>query len=222
MEQHVSEKSAVAVRRLCRHKPEDAASVGADDFVFDAPGVEAIASECAGIVLADGDETRAATLLSIGAPLVLLGEAALRDSGVVNRLAAAHSAERIGIYAPVRRQAISWSFETASNADFKTVTPSHCEPAWEVLRADGGSTGTLAAWWLAALRDLGASRFLVHADLRDDFDLNLCADLVERFGDALWLAPLGQPALPLADWVRYGQARQLALAEGMTLEAELA
>lgn len=222
MEQDVSEKSAVVVRRLCRHVPDDATAVGPDDFVFDAPGVEAIASECAGVVLAEGDETRAATLLNIGAPLVLIGEAALRDSSIVNRLAAAHGAERIGVYAPVWRQAISWSFETASNADFKTVTPSHCEPAWEVLRADGGSTGTLAAWWLAAVRDLGASRFLVHTDLRDDADLNLCADLVERFGDALWLAPLGRPSVPLADWVRYGHARQLALGDGMAVDAELA
>jgi hypothetical protein len=220
MEQDVRQKSAVVVRRLLRHAPDDAASVGPDDFIFDAPGVEAIASECAGVVIAEGDEMRAATLLSVGAPLVLLGEAALRDSTIVGRLVAAHGAERVGIYAPVRRQAVSWSFETASNADFKTVTPSHCEPAWEVLLADGTPTGTLVAWWLTTLRDLGATRFLVRTAIHDDVDLNLCADLVERFDNALWLAPVVGDDVPLADWVRYGQARQLALADGMTLEAE--
>jgi hypothetical protein len=223
MEQDVRPKSAVVVRLLKHFAPDDAASIGPDDFVFDAPGAEAIAGECAGIVLADGDEARAAVLLSIGAPLVLLGEAALRDSGVVTHLIAAHGRERIGIYAPVKRQTISWSFETVSNADFKTVTPSNCEPAWEVLTANGASTGTLAAWWLAALHDLGTTQFLVHVDINDDVDLNLCADLVERLGDLLWLAPRGEPSVvPLADWVRYGQARRLALADGMAAEGELA
>lgn len=218
MEQDVRQKSAVVVRRLCRHVPDDVASIGPDDFVFDAPGVEAIASECAGVVLAEGDETRAASLLSVGAPLVFLGEAALRDSGIVTRLAAAHGGERIGIYAPVKRQAISWSFETTSNADFKTVTPSHCDPGWEVLLADGTSTSTLVAWWLTVLRELGAAQFLLRVDIVDDADLNLCADLVERFGDALWLAPFGEPSVPLADWVRYGQARRLALPPEMAAE----
>jgi imidazole glycerol phosphate synthase subunit HisF len=229
MEQEVVEKSAVphaghcmTVRRLRQFAATDAATIGADDFVFDASGVEAVADACAGIVLAQGDEQRAATLLSIGAPLVLLGEAALRDSGIVQRLAAAFGGERIGVYAPVRRQAVSWGFESVSNADFRTVTPSHCEPAWEVLLADGAPTGTLVAWWLTALRDLGATQFLVQPAIDDDIDLNLCADLVERLDSALWLIPAVGGAVPLADWVRYGQARQLALPDGMAMEAQLA
>lgn len=208
-------KSAVVTRLLRRYEPADAAAIGADDFVFDAPGAEAIAGECAGIVLAEGDEARAAVLLSIGASLVLIGEAALRDSGVVQRLAATFGAERVGIYAPAQRQTVSWGFETVSNADFRTVTPSHCEPAWEVLLADGAATGTLVAWWLGAMRDLGASQFLVRVAVDDDTDLNLCADLVERYGDALWLEPRLPGAVPLSDWINYGQARQLALVDGM-------
>jgi hypothetical protein len=222
MESALQEKSAVVVRHLRQFADADAATIGADDLVFDAPGVEAIADACAGIVLADGDEARAATLLNIGAPRVFLGEAALRDSTIVGRLVAAHGGERIGIYAPAQRQSVSWSFETVSNADFRTVTPSHCEPAWEVLLADGTPTGTLLAWWLGALRDLGASQFLVSVAVNDDTDLNLCADLVERYGDAFWLAPLAGAAVPTSDCVRYGQARQLALADGMTVELEAA
>ncbi len=211
----------MATRRLRYFVPNDAASIGPDDFVFDAPGIEAVADVCAGIVLTDGDEQRATTLLSIGAPLVFLGEAALRDSTVVNRLVAAFGGECVGVYAPVRRQTKSWGFETASNADFKTVTPSHCEPAWEVLMADETPTGTLAAWWLSALRDLGATQFLVRPDHGDDGDLNICADLAERLGDALWLAPPADPALPLIDWVRYGRANRLALSDSIAEEMQV-
>jgi hypothetical protein len=215
MQSDTLEKSAVVVRHLKRFAPDDAASIGPDDFVLDEPGVEAIADACAGIVLADGDEQRATTLLSIGAPRVFIGEAALRDSSIIQRLAAAFGTERIGVYAPAQRQTVSWSFETVSNADFRTVTPSHCEPAWEVLLADGTATGTLVAWWLGALRDLGASQFLVSVAVNDDTDLNLCADLVERYGDALWLEPKAGSVVPLSDWINYGRARQLALRDDM-------
>lgn len=203
------EEPAVTLRRWLAF--EDANEVNANDLVYDEPGVEAVAALCAGVILSDGDEQRAATLIAAGADCVFVGEAALQDSTVVERLVAKHGKERIGIYAPLQRQTVSWSFETVSNADFKTVTPSHCEPAWEVLRADGSGTGTLAAWWLKAMRELGASHFLVRVDIHDDTDLNLCAGLVEDLGDALWIGPLLKPAPQLADWVDFGQCRQLAL-----------
>ncbi|MBI5786296.1 MAG: hypothetical protein HZA64_12650 [Rhodocyclales bacterium] len=218
MDNAQQEKSAVVVRHLRHFADADAATIGADDLVFDAPGVEAIADACAGIVLTDGDEQRATTLLNIGAPRVFIGEAALRDSSIIQRLAAAFGTERVGVYAPAQRQSVSWSFETVSNADFRTVTPSHCEPAWEVLLADGTPTGTLLAWWLGALRELGASQFLVRAAIDDDTDLNLCAGLVERYGDALWLEPLAGGEVPLAECIRYGQARQLALRDDRAIE----
>jgi hypothetical protein len=217
MESAAPDMKSPAIRRLVRFDPAAAGDVGAADFVFDAPGVEAVAAECAGIVLTDGNAMRAATLLAIGAPCVFLGQAALLDSALVERLAAAHGGARIGIHAPVKRQGVSWSFETVSNADFKTVAPSFCEPAWEVLKADGTPTGTLAAWWLAAMRDLGATHFLVRADIGDDTDLNICAGLVEEFGDALWLGPLDDPAPVLADWVAFGRCRQLALPAGFAM-----
>jgi imidazole glycerol phosphate synthase subunit HisF len=226
MEQEVVEKSAVVVRHLRQLAEADAALIGADDIVFNAPGVEAVADACAGVVLAQcderGDEQRATTLLNIGAPVVYIGEAALRDSGIVQRLAATFGPERVGVYAPAQRQSVSWSFETVSNADFRTVTPSHCEPAWEVLLADGSPTGTLVAWWLGALRDLGATQFLVRVAVNDDTDLNLCADLVERFGNALWLEPMAGGDLPLVDCTRYGQARQLALRDDTAVDLQAA
>lgn len=210
-------ESALAIRRWLAL--DDCADVEPDDFVFDAPGIEAVAALCGGVVLVEGDEQRATTLIAAGADCVFMGEAALLDSTVIDRLVAAHGAERIGIYAPLRRQTVSWSFETVSNADFKTVTPSHCEPAWEVLRADGTGTGTLAGWWLKTIRELGASRFLVRVDIRDDTDLNLCAGLVEELGNTLWIGPLLDPAPPLADWIDFGQCRQLALANTIHAQA---
>jgi len=204
-----NQESALTVRRWLTY--QDDGEVAEDDFIFDAPGVEAIASLCAGVILPTGDELRAATLLASGAACVFVGGAALCDSTVIDRLAARHGAERIGIYASVMRQTVSWSFETVSNADFKTITPSHCEPAWEVLRADGTATGTLAHWWLAAMREQGASRFLLRVDIVDDTDLNLCAGLIEELGDALWIGPLAEAMPNLADWVAYGQCRQIVL-----------
>lgn len=203
-------ESALTVRRWVAFD-DGAADIDPDDLVFDGPGVEAVAALCAGVILPTGDEQRAGTLIAAGADRVFIGDAALLDSAVIDRLVAMHGAERIGVYAPLRRQSISWSFETVSNADFKTVTPSNCEPAWEVLRADGTGSGALAGWWLMAMRDLGASHFLVRADIRDDTDLNLCAGLVEEFGDALWMGPLLEPAPHLADWVEFGQSRQIVL-----------
>lgn len=204
-------KSAPAVRRSLHFDPARAAEIGANDFVFDAAGVETVAAECAGIILEHGDEVRAGTLITAGAACVFIGQAALLDSTIVNRLVATHGEKCIGIYAPLKRQVVSWSFETTSNADFKTVTPSFCEPSWEVLKADGTPTGTLAGWWLGAMRDLGARQFLVRVDIHDDTDLNLCAGLVEDLGDMLWLGPLDDPAPMLDDLVAYGQCRQLAL-----------
>lgn len=209
-------ESALALRRWVSY--QDGQELAEDDFIFDVPGVEAVASLVAGVILASGDERRATTLLASGAACVLLGEAALADSTAIERLVAAHGAERIGIYAPLRRQSVSWSFETVSNADFKTITPSHCEPAWEVITADGGGSGTLAGWWLQAMRERGASRFLVQVDIRDDTDLNLCAGLVEDLGAALWIGPLAEAEPHLADWVDYGQCRQIVLAADAYLQ----
>lgn len=213
MEAVVVDQPTLTVRRLSQFDPENSSEFTATDFVFDKPGVEELAAVCAGIVLPEraGAEARAAILLDAGAPLVLLGESALFDSELVRRLAESHPG-KVGIYAPAQRQAVSWTLDTVSNADFRTMTPSVCEPAWEVIKANGAPTGTLLAWWLAAMRDLGATQFLVHANVRDDADLNILAGLVESFGEQLWIAPRDEEGcLPYDDWVDYGHCRQLVL-----------
>jgi hypothetical protein len=82
---------------------------------------------------------------------------------------------------------------------------------WEVFKANGESSGVRAAGWIDAMLRHGVSTVLLRADISDDADLNLCAGLVESLGSRLWVAPLNDPHPPIADWVAFGQVRQLAL-----------
>ncbi len=164
-----------------------------------------------GVVLPAQNESRARGLLEMEVPIVFLGEAALHDSELVSRLVRQYGAGRIGVYLPVRRQQVSWTLETTSNADFKTFSPSHCEPAWEILLADGSRTGTLASWWLGAMFDRGAAAAMIRVDISDDTDLNLCATLTELHAERLWFAPMTAGANRYADWRHWGKVARLAV-----------
>lgn len=163
------------------------------------------------VVLQGEPESTALALLNAGAAKVFLGEAALFDSSVVSRLARTFGSHRLGLHVPVQRQSVSWSFETESNEDFNVVTPSLCEPVWEVLKTNGESSGVRALNWVDAMLQHGVSSVLLRADLNDDTDLNLCAGMVERVAEKLWVAPLTDSVPMLADWISFGQVRQLAL-----------
>ena len=163
------------------------------------------------VLLAGESELVATALLNAGARKVFLGEIALFDSTVVTRLVHQFGTERIGLQVPVQRQSVSWSFETESNEDFNVVTPSLCDPVWEVLKANGETSGVRAAGWIDAMLHHGVSTVLLRADISDDADLNLCAGLVESLANRLWVAPLNDLHPPIADWVAFGQVRQLAL-----------
>lgn len=167
------------------------------------------------VVLGAESEATAASLLEGGAQRVFIGEAALLDGSVVERLIQRYGAARIGLHVPVQRQSVSWSFETESNEDFSVVTPSLCEPTWEILYANGESSGIRAAAWMDAMLQSGIQTILMRADICDDTDLNLCAGIVETFGSKLWIAPLNHPAPPITDWIRFGQATQIALPIGL-------
>jgi len=201
---------------------------GVRDQASDGPTLPSGAVKAAaGIVLPVQGVARASALLASGARRVLLGEAALADSSIMPALAAKFGAERIGVYVPARRLEVSWSFDTVSNADFSVLTPSIGAPAWEVLRADGSRTGTQALWWIGEMIKLGAAEVLLRVDVRDDADLNLCADCIERFADRVWIGPLADAAPALDEWVHYGHARQLALpsaryAQALAESAQLA
>lgn len=198
----------------CLADTADVATVPAEAewlFRFDEPGQASLAHDGSAMILCCGDEARAAALLEAGAPQVLLGEAVLRDADLPLRLAARFGADRVGLFVPARRMVVSWSFDTVSNADFRVVTPSLCEPGWEILRADGSATGIRVDWWLGEMKKRGIPTALVRVDILDDTDLNLCAGLVEDLGEGLWIAPGGQVEPALADWVRYGKATRIAL-----------
>ncbi len=165
----------------------------------------------AGVVLGAEPEGTARALLDAGVSKVYVGEAAVLDASVMNRLLKRFGGARVGLHVPVARQAVSWSFDTDSNADFSVVTPSLCAPAWEVLRASGAPAGLLANGWIDQMVRHGVQSVLLRVDIRDDADLNLCAGMVEMLGDKLWLAPLADREPAITDWIRYGQATQLAL-----------
>lgn len=167
--------------------------------------------ENAQVLMGAESEAVAARLLQAGARKVFLGEAALHDSSVVTRLVHGFGSARVGLHVPVQRQSVSWSFETESNEDFNVVTPSLCEPVWEVLKANGEPTGVRAAQWIDAMLQHGAGSVLLRVDIADDIDLNLCAGLVETVGERLWVAPLTDTPFALADWINFGQVTQLAL-----------
>lgn len=192
----------------------------ADVFAFDGDLIDGDPAALAGIVLRREDEARADALLVAGAAKVFIGEAALRDSGVVQRLAGKFGAERIGVYVPARRMEVGWSFDTTSNADFRVVTPSQCEPSWEILRADGTRSGVRVHWWLGEMMKRGAAAALVQIDVHDDTDLNLCAGLVEELGEGLWLTPLDEAGPALGDWVTYGRLERIALPPALFVRRE--
>ncbi|MDD5404257.1 MAG: hypothetical protein PHZ14_06925 [Sulfuricella sp.] len=178
-------------------------------FLFDGedlPGSLANVS----VVLRSAGLERAHELIARGAERVLAGEAALLDGGLIETMVREFGAGRVGIWVPVQRLEVSWTLDIHSNADFRCVTPSCAKPAWEVLKSDGGRSGTDAGWWLGQMLGRGASLALLGADMSDG-DLNLCAELVEQFGARLWLTPLENQEADLLPWVQFGQARNLVI-----------
>ncbi len=207
-------RPAVTVRRLCDSLP---AGDGTPVFLAGGNLIPADPRRIEGIVAADGGKDRVRELLRAGAPRVFVGEAALLDGTLVETLVAEFGGKRIGLHVPVRRMRVDWSMDAVSNADFRVMTPSVCEPCWEILRADGSRSGTHAGWWIGEMFRLGASGALLRADMTDDADLNILAGLTEHWGERLWLAPLDDPAPDFAAWVELGGARQL-VATGALLQ----
>jgi len=174
------------------------------------------------ILLPTAGEARAAELMQLGAGRVLFADAALLDSELVRRMTQSFGSERIGVWLPLRRKAVSWSLDRVCNADFRCLTPSLGEAGWEVTRADGTATGTDAAWWLEKMRERGAGLLLVSVDFQDETDHNLCSTLVEKQGNLLWLAPRSQqgPDWGAEDWHRFAGVSRFVLPQGMDIAVE--
>jgi hypothetical protein len=162
------------------------------------------------VVLPAGDEAHARAWLARGVARVFPGDAALRDSTLVERLATEFPG-RIGVYAPARRMGVSWILDSHSNADFRVMTPSVCEPCWEVLTAAGKGTGTHLHWWVGEMFQRGAADVLVRIDTGDDTDINILHGLVEEWGERLWVGPLIDSTPDYASWVAVAGATQLVV-----------
>lgn len=167
----------------------------------------------ASVVLPQGGETAARDLLANGAARVLFADAAIADTGFIQRMVAALGAERVGVWLPVKRMNVSWGLELTCNADFRCMTPSIGRPSWEVLRSDHTRTSIDADWWARQMLQQGASCVLVSADYTDEQDHTIAAELAEKCNGTLWLSPLTQSAVEwgMEDWHRYGNVSQLVL-----------
>ena len=195
---------------LCRWANPEDGPFSEPVFIFDGDALPEDLTHVSVVLLAAGQE-RARELIARGAARVLLGEAALLDSSLIETLSKELGAEKVGVWVPARSMEVSWALDITSNADFRCVTPSCAKPAWEVLKSDGSRSGTEAGWWLGQMLERGASLALLGVDIADDADLNLCAEMVEQFGARLWLTPLADFEVDLLPWVMYGQARNLAI-----------
>lgn len=162
------------------------------------------------VVMERGDLARADTLLAAGARRVLLGEAALLDTALVQEAIARFGAQRVGLWLPARHMEVSWSINRESNADFSFIMPTCPVPRWELLLADGTGTGTDAAWFAREMARQGVEQLLLSLHQATEDDLGICAELSEEIGDRLWLTFADAHGDP-AEWIRDGGARQLVV-----------
>lgn len=163
------------------------------------------------VVLPAAGLTQARARLAAGAQQVLMADAARQDPALMRAALDEFGIERVGAWIPTRRMPVSWALDTQSNGDFKCMAPSNPQARWEVLSSDLQGTGLDAAVWLEQLARMGVGTVLVSASMQDDRDLDLCAGLVEDFGERLWLSPLKTSKVALSDWVEFGHAHRLVL-----------
>ncbi len=205
--------AAASALTICRWAEPQDGHFTAPVFMFDGDGLPEDLTHVS-VVLPRGGADRARELAARNAARVLLGDAAVRDSGIVGPLAEELGEHRLGLWMPVRRMAVSWSLDTESNADFRCITPSRVKPAWEILLSDGSATGTDAGWWAGQMLARGAGAVLIAADLTSDADLNICAELAEPFADRVWLTPRTEAASNLRPWAEYGRVRHFVIPAG--------
>jgi len=163
------------------------------------------------VVLEGGGLAQARVRLAAGARQVLLADAVLHDISLMRSALSEFGAGRVGAWLPARRAAVSWALDTQSNGDFKCMAPSNPQARWEVLTGDMRHTGPEVGTWVEQLARMGVGTILISVDMQDDRDLDLCAGLVERFGEQLWFSPLSDADTDLASWVEFGQVRRLVL-----------
>lgn len=163
------------------------------------------------VALEGGGLAQARARLAAGARQVLLADVLLHDISLMRSAIAEFGAGHVGAWLPARRAAVSWALDTQSNGDFKCMAPSNPQARWEVLTSDMRHSGPEVGTWVEQLARMGVGTILISVDMQDDRDLDLCAGLVERFGERLWFSPLTDVDADLAPWVEFGQVSALVL-----------
>lgn len=189
-------------------------------FMFDD---EAATQRCEGarVISERADLARAEALLAAGAVQVILGEAALLDTTLVQRAISRFGTERTGLWLPARRMEVRWALDRESNADFSFLMPSCPVPRWELLLTDGSGTGTDAAWFAREMAGMGVATLVLALHGAQPEDLAIGAGLAEDLGTRLWLA-VRDESLAAAEWVRDAGIRQLVLNYEGDAQVELA
>jgi hypothetical protein len=209
--------------RLARWGAGGEAVVGKDALAFVLDHGEDPPDLVGGLVVSPrADADRIEALLAGGARQVLVGEAALRDGGLVPAAIARHGAGRIGVWLPVRLVRSSWTLDRESNADFSFVSIPAPVPRWVALRADGSATDVDALWWAGEQVKAGCATVLVSIPAPADDDLLACAEMAEVAGERFWLDTGSADPAELRWWVRYGQVRQLLLPPDSALDQAMA
>ena len=196
-------------------------SPAAGSFVFDR-GDDADGLMGRRVVASAADGARIDALLAAGALQVLIGEAALRDAGLVAAAIERHGPERIGIWLRVRLAETRWALDRESNADFSFVSIASPVRRWLVLRADNSLTDVDALWWAGEMLQAGCAAILVSVSAPQDDDLLPCAEMAEVAGERFWLDAGSADVAELRFWVKYGQARQLVLPRHSDLDQAMA
>jgi hypothetical protein len=207
----MNDPQTVTPVEICRWANQPAAGDDAPVYVEDTPDRPLAALAACQVVLPIGGLERARLLLSAGCPTVFIGAAALADASIVGHLAKEFGSARLGVFVRTRRMSVSWTIDRVSNADFKCITPSLCEPSWEILDGQGAPTGTLAGWWLAEMARLGAGNILIHTAIDDDQDLNICATLIEKLGERTLISLAESDTCPLRALVELAGVRRFVL-----------
>ncbi len=195
-----------------------AGSLEQPQFMFDR-GEPAAPLQNVSLVLPSTDLSVMRARLAAGARQVLLADGTLRDMALIQSAVAEFGGTRVGAWLPLRRMEVCWALDSHSNGDFKCMVPSNPQARWEVLSVDRQRTGTEAGGWIDRLARSGVKTVLVSVDMQDDRDLDLCAGLMERFGDLLWFSPLDETTADFASWVEFGQVSRLVLPDGAAGDA---
>ena len=165
------------------------------------------------VVIDEASIGHAQALLRAGAPMAFIAATSTTSLEHVARLAGDAGSQHVGVFIDAAPMEVRWHLDSESNADFRTLVPSMPEACWELLDARADRTGIRVDACLRRAFERGATAAIVRVELGEprDSDLNVCAGLVERFGQRIWIAPRDATPCSLEPWIRYAGASRFVL-----------